>query len=86
MNEDLKTRCEKSFYSELYHFDDPSQTLVIDETTGRVMLQKRLDIYDVDVYRWLIQNHNPFIPQIYSYREENGKLIVLEEYVQGDTL
>ncbi len=86
MTDDLKTKCEKTFYSELYHFEETSQGLLIDETTGHIYLKKTLDTYDKDVYGWLISNRNLHIPAIHSCREENGKLIVLEEYIQGETL
>lgn len=86
MNDDLKRRCEESFYSELYHFDETSQDLVIDKTTGRVMLRKVLDNYDLTVFNWLKDNSNIHIPAIYSFYEEDNKLIVHEEYIQGETL
>ena len=86
MNDDLKRRCENSFYSELYHFDETSQDLVLDKTTGRVMLRKVLEIYEITVFKWLQENSNIHIPVIYSFYEENDKLTVLEEYIQGDTL
>ena len=86
MNDELKKRCEQSFYSELYHFDETSQDLVIDETTGRVMLRKVLSNYDINVFKWLKDNSNIHIPAIYSFFEEDSKLTVLEEYIQGKTL
>ena len=49
MNDDLKAKCEKTFYSELYHFEETSQGLLIDETTGQIYLKKTLDTYDKDV-------------------------------------
>lgn len=86
MIDDLKTKCEQTFYSELYHFEETSQGLLLDKTTGHIYLKKTLDTYDKDVYGWLKANHNIHIPAIHSFWEENGKLIVLEEYIQGETL
>lgn len=86
MNDDIKTKCEKSFYEELYHFEETSQGLLLDRTTGRVLLRKTLETYNIEVYRWLKNNHNIHIPVIHSYWEEEGKLTVLEEYIQGETL
>lgn len=86
MNDDVKRRCENSFYSELYHFDETSQDLVIDKTTGRVMIRKVLDNYDINVFDWLKDNSNIHIPAVYSFYEENDQLTVFEEYIQGDTL
>ena len=86
MKDDLKAKCEKTFYSELYHFEETSQGLLIDETTGQIYLKKTLDTYDKDVYGWLKANKNVHIPSIHSFWEEDGKLVVLEEYIQGKTL
>lgn len=86
MTDDLKTKCEKSFYSELYHFDETSQGLLIDNTTRRLYLKKTLDTYDLSVYGWLKEHHSIHIPDIHSFWEEDGHLTVIEEYVQGTTL
>ena len=86
MKDDLKAKCEQTFYSELYHFEKTSQGLLIDETTGHIYLKKTLDTYDTDVYEWLKANHNVHIPAVHRFWEEDGKLILLEEYIQGETL
>lgn len=86
MNEDIKTKCEKSFYEELYHFEETSQGLLLDRTSGRVLLKKTLETFDIEVYRWLKMNQSEHIPVIHSFWEEDGKLTVLEEYIQGETL
>ena len=86
MDDELKARCENSFYVELYHFDETSQDLILDQTTGRLLLRKVLDVYETDVFRWLKENPDIHIPAIYSFREENHRLTVFEEYIQGETL
>ena len=86
MNNDITTKCEKSFYQELYHFDDSKQELMFDQTTGKVLLKKTLEIYDTGVYQWIRENPNVHIPSVHSFWEEDGRLILLEEYVQGETL
>ena len=83
---DLKQECEKTFYRELYHFDDRAQSLVMDETTERLYLRKEAEVYDERVYQYLKDHRNPHVAYIHSYREENGKLVVLEEYIEGTTL
>ena len=86
MRDDIKTKCEKSFYQELYHFDELQQGLLYDKISGRILLKKRLETYDKEVYRWLKDHHDRHIPAVHSFWEEEGRLIVLEEYIQGDTL
>ncbi len=58
----------------------------MDETTGQLFLKKTLTHYSPSVYAYLRDHRNPHVPAVHSFREENGRLIVLEEYVQGKTL
>ena len=39
-----------------------------------------------EVYRKLLPISSPHLPQIMEVAEQNGKVIVLEEFIQGDTL
>lgn len=39
-----------------------------------------------DVYRRLLTTQCPYLPRIYEAAEKEGKAIVLEEYVEGDSL
>ena len=41
---------------------------------------------DSAVYRKLMTVSCPHLPRIYEVAEQNGKLLVLEEYIQGDSL
>ena len=49
----------------------------------RVYVQKRLTTYDVRVFRRLIAEPVPYIPRIYEAVEDNGALIVIEQYIDG---
>lgn len=84
--EDLKLDCEKTFYKELYQLADGKQSLVIDETTQKVYLKKRLTIWQSEVLTYLKENTDPHIPQVQCFWEEDAELVVIEEYVQGETL
>lgn len=67
---DMKQDCEKTFYRELYRFEGKAQTLVIDETTGRVFLQKKKQVYDEAVYAFLREHHHPHVAAVYhSFRK-----------------
>ena len=48
--------------------------------------EKKLETYNIDVYRFLKHHSNPRIPRIYDFREEDGSLFVKEELIQGKTL
>lgn len=76
-------------YKELYHIEagDKSFVTVIEETsTGKWFLKKELSIYSRDVYEWLIKNPDRHMPKVVSITEEGGKLILIEEYIKGETL
>jgi hypothetical protein len=78
--------CRDTFMKTLYHFDAPGQSLIIDETTGRLYLKKALTYYDASVYEFLRHQHSPHLVRVADAWEEGEKLIVLEQYLQGDTL
>lgn len=54
--------------------------------TGRFFVRKTLDVYTVSVYEQLRRNPVRGIPGIIDYCEENGKLILIEEFISGRTL
>lgn len=77
---------EMSGYTELYHFNDGS-SMVQSHADGRICLMKRLQIYDLSVFQYLMEHHNPHIPVIYSVKvESDGRLCVTEELISGCTL
>ena len=82
----LKDNCERSFLKVLYHLKRPGQSIVIDETTDRLYLQKCLDHYDRKVYDYLKAHPCPEIPSVRLIWEEEEKLFVVEEMIQGDSL
>lgn len=84
---DRRTRCEQSFYKPLYHFEATGQTLLIDETTDALLLQKRLRIYNEKVYAYLKAHPHPNLARIQNYwREADGSLTVIEAYAAGRSL
>jgi hypothetical protein len=83
---DAYRACRDTFMKTLYHFDAPGQSLIIDETTGRLFLRKELVYYDISVYAFLVSHQNPHLVRIYDAWQEGDKLVVLEQYLQGVTL
>ena len=61
-------------------------TLVQHLFTGRIYVQKRVSVYNIDVYRTLRDHPVKGTPAIFDICEENGVLTVIEEYVSGSTL
>ncbi|MBR4183746.1 MAG: serine/threonine protein kinase [Lachnospiraceae bacterium] len=52
----------------------------------REYIVKKLNTYNIDVYRCLMDNPIANMPRIYDLSEENGILTVTEEYIDGVTL
>lgn len=75
-----------SDYKELYHFHDDS-SMVQSLADGRICMMKRLQIYDLSVFKYLMEHHNPHIPVVYSADvQTDGRLCVTEELISGCTL
>lgn len=61
-------------------------TLVQHTATGTVYVKKILETYNADVYEYLYTHHVKGTPEIVEIVEQDGRLIVIEEYISGQTL
>lgn len=84
--DNLKSECEKTFYQELYQLPEQNQSLVIDETTQKIYLKKLLSKWDERVLRYLKEHENRHVPHVQCYYKEGDRMILIEEYVQGESL
>lgn len=75
-----------SYYTEIYSFDDNSKCLLINKETNEIYIKKKLDIYSKSVISFLSKNYNIHFSKIFDFWEEDNQLIVIEEYIQGETL
>ena len=82
---ELEKLCEQALYEEIQDLGD-GKSIVRDVATGRLFYRKELEVYNLQVFSWLRDHRNRSVPRIDSFREDEGKLIVIEEYVQGRTL
>ncbi len=53
---------------------------------GSFYVKKILEIYDIDIYKYLYENNLRGVPFIKEYYEDDGKLTVIEEYISGQNL
>ncbi|MBO4779182.1 MAG: protein kinase, partial [Selenomonadaceae bacterium] len=60
--------------------------LVYDKRTQRVCMLKRRSLHSLEIYRTLKELNEPHVPEIYRLIERDGKLIVVEEHIDGQTL
>ena len=60
--------------------------IVYDKKIQRVCTMKERSLNSLEIYKTLKEINNPNIPEIYRTFERDGKLIVVEEYIDGQTL
>lgn len=60
--------------------------LVYDKYAKRLCTMKQRDVRSIPVYQTLKEIDNPHIPEIYRLFECDGKLIVIEEHIDGQSL
>ncbi|MCQ2515477.1 MAG: protein kinase [Saccharofermentans sp.] len=82
----LKSEFGNSFYKELYHLKDSDNTVVLNESTGMLLVRKRLKYYDIRVFEYLKNNPHTNLARIIDFYKDNDELIVYEEFIQGMTL
>ncbi|MCC8049293.1 MAG: serine/threonine protein kinase [Clostridiales bacterium] len=60
--------------------------LVQHSLTGKFYVQKRLTVYNAEVYQALLAHPVPDTPRIFELAEDEGILTVIEEYLPGNSL
>lgn len=83
----LEEEIRLSFYRELTVLDEKKNiVLVQDIRNSELCVKKTLDIYSRDVYEQLASVRIEGVPAVKECVADDGKLIVVEEYVQGRSL
>ena len=83
----LEEESRLSFYRELTVLDEKKNiVLVQDRRNSELCVKKTLDIYSRDVYEQLASVRIEGVPAVKECVADDGKLIVVEEYVQGRSL
>lgn len=60
--------------------------VVYDKRAKRLCMMKQRTLNSLPIYQTLKELNNPHVPQIYRLFERDGKLIVIEEHIDGQTL
>lgn len=83
----LEEQYRLSFYKECAEIGGRDDIhLVQNIENKKFYVKKDLTVFNMDVYRRMIQIQDVRIPTIYECVETNDHLIVIEEYVHGDSL
>lgn len=84
---DIDARLNMSFYKTIATISKEHNVYVVQNINdNHIYVKKILDVYNLDVYTSLAQNHVSSTPYIYELFQDNGKLIVIEEYISGNTI
>lgn len=83
----LEDQCRLSYYRRIAEISTHNNVFLVQHVgTGRIYVMKEQEVYCRDVYEYLKNCQNPHVPKIYECIEDDGKLIVVEEYIQGESL
>lgn len=86
---DLNTELELSLYEELkiIHKSKKTEVILVNHTvSSKFYIKKILSEYTIDVYNTLKNLKSPHLPQIIDIFESSDKLIIIEEFISGQTL
>lgn len=84
---DLTNRLAVSYYHVIAFLNEEHHIyLVQHQETHKIYVKKILDVYNIDIYRQLHAFPVTGIPRIIDYCEENNQLIVIEEFISGNSL
>lgn len=76
-----------SLYDEESSINDRCDILLVrNMETGERFVKKILSTYDAEIYRYLQENPIPLMPRITGVYESDNYLIVIEQYIEGETL
>lgn len=83
----LKDKSRLSFYKEIAEISTHKNVVLVQHVeTRKIFVRKVLRVYDRDIYRELKEQAHPFFPRIYECVETGDSLVLVEEYIQGQSL
>ncbi len=83
----LEEKARLSCYQEIGVLDAEHQVLAVQHTVNhQIFVKKEAAVYSRAVFDQLKAHHVPGTPYIYDLFEDNGRLIVIEEYIKGRSL
>ena len=83
----LKEQIAEQFtsYRTIRETDSHSISVVRHKQTGKLFVLREFD-GRADCYQKLLEVSSPYLPEIYEVAEGTSRVLVLEEYVEGDSL
>lgn len=80
-------KCKLSFYRDLEPISDSTKVVLVRHIeNGQIFVKKRLSAYSRNLYRFLQGNDIPGVPRVYECLDDDDFIIVIEEFVPGQTM
>ncbi len=84
---DYASRLEISYYNTIAAINSAHKIyLVQHRESEKIYIKKILNVYNPHIYEYLMEHHITGIPRLYNVYEENGQLILIEEFISGVSL
>lgn len=83
----LEEQCRLSYYKKIADISTHKNVCLVQHMeNNRIFVKKEQEIYCREVYDYLKECNNPHVPRIFECMEDDGKLVIIEEYIQGESL
>lgn len=80
-------KCTLSFYRDLEPMGTSDKVILVRHIeSGRICVRKRLSAYSREMYRFLQGKDFAGVPHVYECLDDDDCIVVIEEYVPGETL
>ena len=76
----------KNFYETIDALKDDKIFLVYDKIAKQICVLKERNLKTADIYKKLKKINSPCVPEIFRVVEFDGKIFVVEEFIEGQTL
>lgn len=84
---DYSHRLEISYYKTIATINEEHRIYLVQHMQNhKIYIKKLQEVYNLSVYEQLKEHNITGIPQIVDYYEEDGKLLLIEEYISGISL
>lgn len=83
----LEEECRLSYYKEIAVINEQHKIYLVQNVeTNKIFVMKKLYIYNLEIYRYLKSLQSGLFPRIYECVECEDCMILIEEYINGDTI
>lgn len=84
---DFSQRLAISYYKTIATINEAHNVFLVQhQETSKIYVKKILDVYNTSIYEYLKNHYITGIPKLEEFYEDNNKLILIEEYIQGESL